>query len=223
MSCNNHYSETYVGDHHTRYIVYRYYWVRPIIENLFFEHNELFRRLVSQVALSENKLIHNSFVENFNRTDLSPEILLPWDVNTMCDVKFGVLQITMYGQQLVSESVDRGKYAIKLATDLNERLDTLPVVDNSNTAKIKWLDFKLKFVEQLHSQDSHFVGHRGWKQVIGNVASIIFSAGILNLINLAVTGNFLFFNNTKTQQLVARLDHSVIEPDRLATLVLSSA
>ncbi len=215
MTSDNHYSSTYIGDHHTRHFVFRYYWVRPIIENLFFEHNELFRRLMSQLALSENTLIHNSFVENFNRTDVSPEILLPWNANIATEVRLRVTEITMYGEQLISEGVDRGNYATKLAGELDERLNTLPVVDDSNTAKIKWLDFKLKFVEHLHSQDSHFVGHRGWKKVIGNVASIIFSAGILNLINLAVTGNFFFFNKTRTQQLVTEVDHSINKPDRM--------
>jgi hypothetical protein len=211
---DNNYSETYTGNHHTRHMKYRYYSVRPVIENLFFENNELFRRLASQVALSESQLIHNIFAEAFNGTDLPSDIMTPWDAIRTNEVRLGVIEISLYGHQLVSEGIARGHSAIQLATELDTQLDTLPLIDDSNTAKVKWLDYKLKFVEHLHSQDSHFAGHRGWKRVIGNIASIIFSAGILNLINFAVTGNFLFFNKTRTQCLVKDVDHT-IEPARI--------
>jgi len=212
---HDHYSATFKGGHHVRSFEYRYYSARPMIEALFYEHNKLFRDLVELLAESDNALLHHAFIRSFNKTDVSTDIFVPWDQNVKCNVKAGIKEIKNYGEFLHKAGISRGSYALQLANDLRERMNTLPDSENTYTDKVKWLDFKYKFVTSLHSQDSHFVTHRGWKRIISNIASIIFSAGILNLINFCATGNFFFFNKTTTLQLVYDVDKSA-KVERLA-------
>ena len=67
----------------------------------------------------------------------------------------------------------------------------------------------MKFIETLHRKDEHFVGHLELKRVIANLAALVFSAGVLFIINFAFTGNFLFFNQTTTQKMISKADRLV--------------
>jgi hypothetical protein len=201
----NDYDFIYNGDHHERYFVYEYYWVRPNIEALFWEHHELFRRLVSHLAEFGNADLHNIFVKSVQASRVPNIIFSNWDEKQKDDIKDGIGKISTYGAQLVHAKVARGNDALTLADDLNKQLNELPI-DNS---EVKWLDFKYTFIKKLHSKDADFIAHRGWKEIITNVAATIFSVGILNLINYCTTGSFLFFVNTATQNLVCGLDNSI--------------
>ncbi|MDA1256136.1 MAG: hypothetical protein O2928_16855, partial [Proteobacteria bacterium] len=61
--------------------------------------------------------------------------------------------------------------------------------------------------------------HRGWKQVLGNLALAIIGLGVLyvaaGLVNKVFTGNFLFFNKTDSANKVEQLKESMEFRDAL--------
>ncbi len=215
------YGHSYTGGNHTRRWGYEYYSVRPVVETLFFDFNALFRSLVAKVAQSSNSEIHAAFVESFKVHEVPSEILSAWDEDHCAQIRSAVSAISEYGRRKSSDEQKTARvgHAQQLAVLLTTHLERLPARANSPTSQVKWLDFKFKFIADLHSKDVYFANHLGWKRLVTNLATLIFSAGILNLINLACTGNFLFFKQTKTQSMVSDMDIQVHPEDYDAPLV----
>lgn len=202
------YISKYTGNRHTETRGYEYYLVRPVIETLFYEHTLFFRSLVSKVVQSGNIVIHSDFLDSFKEKDIPSDMFTPWSALQSFNILNAINAISVYGKKFPSDEqqIIRSKHAQELANLLTENLKNSPPLDNSSSSLVQWLDFKFKFLKALHSKDAHFIGHLGWKRVVANLASLVFSAGILNLLNLAFTGNFLFFNQTATQNMVSTLD-----------------
>ena len=74
-------------------------------------------------------------------------------------------------------------------------------------------EFKKRSFKVIEKNQPELEKHRGWKQVLGNLALAIIGLGVLyaaaGLINKASTGNFLFFNKTDSANKVEQLKKSV--------------
>ncbi len=203
---SSHYSGNEIG-HDEFTMEYEYYLTQPVIEFLFKEHPEKFAKLVQLLDNSNNENLNLIFV-NCLKNSAMTDILAAWDVTAQQEIKKKITEMDAYGKKLQQKNVDRGNVAVNLARQLNAKVGYCPQNNDNPTSQIKWLHFKFSFLDTLHSKDQEFKEHRGWKRVIANIASIIFSAGILNLIHYAVTDRILFFDRTTTQELVDNLDHS---------------
>lgn len=193
------------GDHYSRYCKTQNWITRPVSEVLFFEHNHLFQLIVAAVSASTSAM-HDGFINCLKNTDIPMDIFKPWGEEEIAQIQKGVEEIQKYSKDQKPGWEVRRQHSTELSIILTDALRQFPKVESTSTSAVKWLDFKFKFMTKLHSKDEHFVGHLGWKRVIGNIASIIFSGFILNLLNFAVTGNFWFFNQAKTQNLIADID-----------------
>lgn len=78
--------------------------------------------------------------------------------------------------------------------------------------KIDIPTFKNKCTEAIEVARPKLEKHRGWKQVLGNLALAVVGVGVLYviavLINKAVTGNFLFFK-TDSANKIDQLEQSI--------------
>jgi hypothetical protein len=79
-------------------------------------------------------------------------------------------------------------------------------------ARLRTLQFKLEFQAALHTKDEALNRHRGYARFASNVFSILFTGGILNVVNYVTNGRFWFFSQTKTQSLVAGIEKIVSRP-----------
>ena len=63
-------------------------------------------------------------------------------------------------------------------------------------------------MNNLHGRgtDTLLSEHHGCKQIVANFFSILFSAGLLNLINRCVTGQWMFFNKTRSENKVSNVE-----------------
>lgn len=78
--------------------------------------------------------------------------------------------------------------------------------------KINIQDFKGRCTDAIKIARPELEKHRGWKQILGNVALFIILAGVIygiaGLINKAATGNFLFFK-TDSANKIDELEQSI--------------
>ena len=121
-SLNSRYIETYTGNCHRGVTVYRYYYVRPVLELLFIEHNHLFRELVTNVAQSENPALHEAFHQSIMNQDIPKDIITPWDPTQKSKIEEAIREISTYGDMEKSgeKCIARARHAQELARSLGE-------------------------------------------------------------------------------------------------------
>lgn len=205
------YHFTYQGNLHIRNLTYEYYYTRPLLEALFLEHPEIFQRLIAAVASSPCAPLHASLVSHLQQNPAFPK-----DLCQAVDIprlESRIKALNDYGNELnekqrLTRSIQTLALAQELQTFASEHVPH-PKLSNPQTVAIQWLDFKLRFIQTLHDYDHHFVGHHGHKCLLVNIATVIFSAAILNILNYAVTGNFLFFKKTTTASLIDAIDQNI--------------
>ncbi len=189
------------------------YCVRPFLEALFYERQSLFFRLISDVIESENIAIYEIFIKHLEQTDIPKTALSPWKDTTFKNVKKSIIDIEEYGKKIKAIS-DKGFDAMSLSRNLSQLVKNPPErkENNINKSKIEWLHFKLKFMNELHQYDAKFAPHRGWKKIVANFASFIFSGCLFNAFNYCLTRNWWFCNQTTTEGKINRL-HKLVNSD----------
>ncbi len=200
------YKSVYQGDHHTDTTEYEFYYTRPILETLYLEHEEFFMKLLARLIIKDSPALYTTFIEAINKSNEIPRHLLtPCNETTKAQLVTGINAIAAYGAHLTASQIERGKHATALSNELTYALKFMPLgIADPNKAKINALYFKLQFLKGLHSKDEYFANHRReWAPLIANIASFLFTGMLLNIVNYCMTGNFLFYNQTKTRSLVS--------------------
>lgn len=190
----------FTGGNHNHYFILQAYTAENILDVLFFEHNELFYSLAQKLWATSNKAMNNCFIKCLAHSAIPPEMSSPWTDEEKQQIQLAVGALGSYEGHSGAKEESRKKHAHELMQQLNELLINIPQEPDDAVA---WLNYKYDFIKTLHSKDAHFEEHLGWKRVITNVASLIFSAGILNFIHWLSTDNFFFYNQTTTQSLVS--------------------
>ncbi|BBB15772.1 uncharacterized protein RVIR1_13250 [Candidatus Rickettsiella viridis] len=79
--------------------------------------------------------------------------------------------------------------------------------------KISTQTFREQCFQAIQTAKPELEKHRGWKQVLGNLALAILGLGIFyvaaGLIHKGISGKFLFFNNTNSAKKLATLDKTI--------------
>lgn len=202
---------THKGNHHERYQVNQSYTAEPMIEVLFFRHNPLFQSLIFQIVHTlRDQEFHDVFILSMIHSDIPSTILTGWDESEQAQIQAGLQALKDYEG---IEGSERKNHVIDLHDKLQSRLQSQPSVEGASHS-LAWLDYKFQTLRLLHSKDQYFTGHMGYKRLLVNLATIILSGAVLNLLNYAVTGNFFFFNQTTSQTLIADLDKNM-HPEEL--------
>jgi hypothetical protein len=196
---------------------YETYYTRPVIEALFFDKPAVFHSIVEAILGINDPAIYQAFEQCLAGTDLSAAVLFEWDFTTQQNVLKEIADIKQYGEQLKADKSDalavvKGEHAISLADKLDKQLNGMHMgkcnhLDAMN--RFENLKLKMDMLLDLHSKDASFAVHRGYKHCITNLLSISFSAGIANAINRVVTGNWLFFDKTATEEKVSGIHQAL--------------
>jgi len=82
--------------------------------------------------------------------------------------------------------------------------------NHENNDEKKFEEFKNKCSKAIETAHKELDKHRGWKQILGNLALAVIGLGVLYagavVVNKAVTGNYLFFNKTDSANKVDKLE-----------------
>lgn len=195
-------TEQYKGNWHTRTWELQTFIAQPVIEAIYLEHPKLFKILVDAIILKKDKNLETAFIECcLAENDLPTTMFDSFteEQKIQLDVEFKALR----------DKDSTNKDAQSLANQLTQFMSKMPKGNG-----LKQLHYKLQFIELLHSQDRQLSKEINYRKILVNIATLILSAGLLNLVNLAATGNFLFFSQTKALTKISDID-ALIGKDKL--------
>jgi hypothetical protein len=75
--------------------------------------------------------------------------------------------------------------------------------------KIDYNDYKARALQAINEGRPVLEKHRGYKQILGNLALLILTVGTAFLINKACTGHFLFFKQTESAKQINALNQTI--------------
>jgi hypothetical protein len=194
---------------------------RPLVEWLYFEDRKQFQKLVNSI-LNSNTMYKESlgkaFIDSFVNTDLAKSALTEFTPGMKLSIQNGINKLSTHAAKLLSgktsQEIERGKLLNNLIADLNSKLHSFSNTNHSNTQnhtqKIYILNFKLEFVDAMHSkdqmQDNVTQGlntHRdgGLSIIMSNLASLVFTGGLANIaLGIVTRGHRWIFNQPTTSQ-----------------------
>lgn len=186
----------YTGHYHRKEWEFQEFIARPMLEALFFEHIEYFHDVLSAVIQSENNQIKELFKKSCldMKNDIPKHLLTPFNESQKEKLASEI-------NALAAEN-DKNQIAKVLATKLKTSLELIP----DNASELEIAEHKLQLIKMLHEQDKILAKEPNYRKILVNIATIILSGCIINLFNLALTGQFLLFNKTPAQQRVANID-----------------
>lgn len=156
-------------------------------------------------------------MKNLEKTDLRDNLqgnLLKWNTSFSDKFDLSIDELRAYGKKLTAEGVvSKGDSLLLLVNELenkgNMRKKRPEYLVPWKTNLVN-LQFKMNLVQTLHSKDETLNEYRGLARLIANMLSLLLCLGIPNFINLATSGNFLFFNKVKSQDLVRQAEQSLL-------------
>lgn len=180
--------------------------VVTVFDELFFNNTEMFQGIMKK--LNANTSMRESFYKDVNSRKES-EVLFTWTKDIEQNTKAELAKLEAYAKILDDDTElgqEKSVAVNRVITQINTLLEKQPNYSHDilrlNTAEsaFKILFFKLSLITTLHTEDQLLGIHRSWKRFITNFCTLLFSLGIANGLNYCLTGNFLFFNQTTTQE-----------------------
>lgn len=145
----------------------------------------------------------------YEKAKLPDQIWPYWDKEIKANIKNGLDKLWEYSKKLQADEKTRNR-GIMIRDHAQNMLDKLTSVENSKVDQA----FKETFVKDLNSP-KELNNHRdkGLKVILTNITLCIVGAGIGYLIagaiHKAITGRFLFFSQTRTQELVDEVNSNI--------------
>lgn len=202
---------------------YETYNVRPVLEALFFERNDLFLDLVLLLIEKSDETLYQAFIDSLKDTELSAEMLFTFNQAMKDDIKKNLESMDDHAQQ----NYNNHDFLLYHSKYLGTLVFIPTLVDKLNSAapteeptlllrnKFQKLAFKLDFLQLLHSEDSEAAERRsacgynpanteedlwGYKtsRALNAISPLLF--GVPFLINKVTTGNLFFFSRTTTEK-----------------------
>lgn len=192
------YSELFQGGHHSIRWVKRYYLVTPVVEALFFDpalagdFKEILIAMGRKDSLLEKKLIE---VSSQNPT-IPKCIFSRLTEDQLFDLQKEIEKLQLTDPQNLSVQT--------LADDLLIQLNSMPSIANG----VEQLQFRLNFVELLHSKDHIFALNKNYRGITMNMVMNLLCF-IPTIVNGSIHGNFLFFQRALQQSAIERI-HSLL-------------
>jgi hypothetical protein len=165
-----------------------------------------FAHLTKTHGLTSAQLDSSATYENAKLPD---HIWPYWDKEIKTKIKNGLESLWTYSKKLQSLEATRDR-GVKIRDHAHDMLTKLEAVENTKVDQ----SFKENFVRDLNSL-KELNNHRdgGLKVILANITLCIVGAGIGYLIagaiHKAVTGRFLFFSRTRTQELIDKVDNQI--------------
>lgn len=178
-----------------------------ILIDALVDHQPTFLMLVNKLVEKNNREFYIAFDKALINTQLT-QGLYDWTSDTKRRVLRQLSVMDVYAYTIQNESPSKAALILKTNETLRQKIkDEDPLKTPTNPLdslavlkkKFENLRFKLQLSETLNEHVSVLAEHRGYKRLVVNFMSILFTAGIANLLNRANTGNWLFFNKTTSE------------------------
>ena len=177
----------------------------------YFNDDKLIALFEKNIALTDMiYVINNSPVItqwNLDHADIiSKRALLSQHSSLILDVRQKISDIRLKSLNLSERGFTQDANVAKtLANEMTQVLNAF--IDSPAD-----VDIKARCTPIINNAKQSLNNHRGWGQMLTNLALAVAGLGVIylaaGLINKAVTGNFLFFNQTDTFNKVTSLDNS---------------
>lgn len=187
------------------------YAVRPVVEILFQEHPNFLKHLIETLIKKNDESLFKAFEETIH-LDARPKLFgLTEQTKHAAIYQLETLNkyVQSYDWDVDPDGLQKKNIASSICNMLVDKINRACPSDDMYATKFTTLKLKLAVVTELHSYDNLFAIHRGYKRVLTNLATILFTLGLANIINRATTGNWLFFNKTNTQKIIEKVDHAI--------------
>jgi hypothetical protein len=191
---------------------------RPLIEALFFDYPHKLWILIKELKKRDNEKLRLSLLNSMENTDINIEKIFSWNKEIVKSIRDQMTDMQSYAKQLEKQNTEKSKAKseaiVTIIRRLKIELDAFQKHyqekdDPTTKDKLELLAFKLKFAKLLHRNDKQFEEHRGYKRCVWNILFALFSLGTAQLANKYFTGNYLFFNQTATQEKVSNLQKTL--------------
>jgi hypothetical protein len=183
------------------------FYVRPVIEVLFFDHPKMFYELVLALRASDNIELFNEFENCLKNSDLVPADLFAWNAEMKFKLEQDRLMLDQHAEKLNREGSKKAACLSHISAGLYKLLspEFVPALDGEMTPqkKLQILDFKCTCLILLNENNGSLAEVRGYKKIVANITSALFLF-IPNVLNYMLTGNFFFANKTASQQLIEK-------------------
>lgn len=185
----------------------------PLLQGLYYTNLIKFDALLSNLVENGTDEQRHAFISVLHElnSDLSPEHLTKYSNADQNNLHQKIDALMTYSEQKQhEEGSTKADLALTLCGTLKEAVranETLAEETDSPNKQLKVLKFKLGLRKLMDEKKPELETHRGYKRLFTNVATVLCTGLVANFINLAVTGNFLFFNKTDTQKKLGKVDN----------------
>ena len=195
-----------------------------LIEALFVDYENQFHqrdrcvsrleKLVSKLVTLNNADLCTAFICGLKGSDISADILFSCNDHSIRAIENALSLMKKYALELKKQHIAKGQATLKLVDDLTAKIASFKEINKQNVVyspqqKLQILGMKFAFARELHREDEALGEHRGWKRCITNLFTLLFTAGIANIFNKALTGHWLFFDKTKSEEKIAEVDQAL--------------
>lgn len=197
---------------------YEIRYTRPNIEALFFDNNRYFAHLIDLLLETNDEALFQAFrigLQNLQNTSIPENKLFAWDEHVKNQLLHQIDDLNKYGLQLQHiGGGSKGTSIIKTVSELREKIKNKKIFPPNE--KINLLDqfnllkFKLEITKKFHDQDETFSKHRGYKRMVFNLFSIVFTGGMANIIHKRATDVWWFFNKTRTEEKIDNIQATIV-------------
>ena len=112
--------------------------MRPIVEALFFERNDLFEVLINRLVNANNDRLYKAFIDSLSGTDLSQTMLFSWSPEMRLSALKEAAALGDYGSTLVADENDeigynKGRRLSSIGRSLFQNISKQMRFSNENT------------------------------------------------------------------------------------------
>ena len=194
--------------------------VRPNIEALILAKPQYLIAVLNKLIEKNSEEFYSIFLDSINSTDFKDKNLGSWTAEIKDALIKNINELEQFGESLKIQgtqkksrlALNKGNVLIDCAAKMNTAVNN-KVVEGDNSSDLKGkcenILFKAKLIQMADEQKAEFGVHREYKRFLVNLATILFSAGLINLGKYLFTGNGFFANKTNTENKVDALEKEV--------------
>jgi len=190
-------------------------FTRPNIEALFFDANSLFSCLIDRLVAMNDRSLFEALIASLANTKIPADKLFAWNQSIKDALLTQIADLEKYGHVLNTKKQEKGQYIFNLMAQLKEKIQAREVAPNESEIsleeKFKVLQFKLEATQLLHQQDAIASRHHGWKRVLVNMFTLLFTLTTANIGHKVRTGHWLFCSKTRTEGKMSTIQETMLK------------
>jgi hypothetical protein len=182
--------------------------VKSYVEWLY-DEPEYFIWIVKQLQQSNSFALYKAFLKSLDYTDMHKEHLFNWNEAMRIKAAAQIKGIKHYAKHLASYKIEKADTLFSLTRQLTMHLRHGPKIRDTTAHfknRLAILEYKLRFKQLLHRHDKILNSHRYPFYLAANLVIVIFTGGVLHLVNHLLTGNYIFFAKTASRKRITHIE-----------------